>query len=202
MDVQSWSDDGNRLFNQPGELVCTNSFPSIPLGFWNDKDERRFREAYFEKYNNIWHHGDFVIETDSNSFIVEGRSDATLNPGGIRIGTAEIYRQVESLEDVKEALAIGQDWKNDQRIILFVILQKNIELNDELKDKIRISIRNGASPRHVPAKIFQVNDFPRTMSGKISELAVRDLIHKKELKNIEALINPEILDIYKNIDGL
>ena len=202
MDVQSWSDDGNRLFNQPGELVCTNSFPSIPLGFWNDKDERRFREAYFEKYNNIWHHGDFVIETDSNSFIVEGRSDATLNPGGIRIGTAEIYRQVESLEDVKEALAIGQDWKNDQRIILFVILQKNIELNDELKDKIRISIRNGASPRHVPAKIFQVNDFPRTMSGKISELAVRDIIHKKELKNIEALINPEILDIYKNIDGL
>ena len=202
MDVQSWSDDGNRLFNQPGELVCTNSFPSIPLGFWNDKDERRFREAYFEKYNNIWHHGDFVIETDSNSFIVEGRSDATLNPGGIRIGTAEIYRQVESLEDVNEALAIGQDWKNDQRIILFVILQKNIELNDELKDKIRISIRNGASPRHVPAKIFQVNDFPRTMSGKISELAVRDVIHKKELKNIEALINPEILDIYKNIDGL
>ena len=202
MDVQSWSDDGNRLFNQPGELVCTNSFPSIPLGFWNDNDDRRFREAYFEKYNNIWHHGDFVIETDSNSFIVEGRSDATLNPGGIRIGTAEIYRQVESLEDVKEALAIGQDWKNDQRIILFVILQKNIELNDELKDKIRISIRNGASPRHVPAKIFQVNDFPRTMSGKISELAVRDIIHKKELKNIEALINPEILDIYKNIDGL
>jgi len=202
MDVQSWSDDGNRLFNQPGELVCTNSFPSIPLGFWNDKDERRFREAYFEKYNNIWHHGDFVIETDSNSFIVEGRSDATLNPGGIRIGTAEIYRQVESLEDVKEALAIGQDWKNDQRIILFLILQKNVELNDELKDKIRISIKNGASPRHVPAKIFQVNDFPRTMSGKISELAVRDIIHKKELKNIEALINPEILDIYKNIDGL
>ena len=202
MDVQSWSDDGNRLFNQPGELVCTNSFPSIPLGFWNDKNDRRFREAYFEKYNNIWHHGDFVIETDSNSFIVEGRSDATLNPGGIRIGTAEIYRQVECLEDVNEALAIGQDWKNDQRIILFVILQKNIELNDELKDKIRISIRNGASPRHVPAKIFQVNDFPRTMSGKISELAVRDLIHKKELKNIEALINPEILDIYKNIDGL
>ena len=202
MDVQSWSDDGNRLFNQPGELVCTNSFPSIPLGFWNDNDDMRFREAYFEKYNNIWHHGDFVIETDSNSFIVEGRSDATLNPGGIRIGTAEIYRQVESLEDVKEALAIGQDWKNDQRIILFVILQKNKELNDELKNKIRISIRNGASPRHVPAKIFQVNDFPRTMSGKISELAVRDIIHKKELKNIEALINPEILNIYKNIDGL
>ena len=202
MDVQSWSDDGNRLFNKPGELVCTNSFPSIPLGFWNDDKDKRFKKAYFEKYNNIWHHGDFVIETDSNSFIVEGRSDATLNPGGIRIGTAEIYRQVESLAEVKEALAIGQEWKNDQRIILFLIMQENIELDDELKDKIRVSIRNGASPRHVPAKIFTVNDFPRTRSGKISELAVRNIIHKKELKNIEALMNPEILDIYKDIDGL
>ena len=202
MDVQSWGDDGNRLFNKPGELVCTNSFPSIPLGFWNDEKDKRFKEAYFEKYNNIWHHGDFVIETDSNSFIVEGRSDATLNPGGIRIGTAEIYRQVESLVEVKEALAIGQDWKNDQRIILFLIMQDDIELDDELKDKIRVSIRNGASPRHVPAKILKVNDFPRTRSGKISELAVRNIIHKKELKNIEALMNPEILDIYKDIDGL
>ena len=116
MDVQSWSDNGDRLFNKPGELVCVNSFPSIPLGFWNDEKDKRFKKAYFEKYNNIWHHGDFVIETDSNSFIVEGRSDATLNPGGIRIGTAEIYRQVESLVEVKEALAIGQEWKNDQRI--------------------------------------------------------------------------------------
>ena len=202
MDVQSWGDDGNRLFNKPGELVCTNSFPSIPLGFWNDEKDKRFKEAYFEKYNNIWHHGDFVIETDSNSFIVEGRSDATLNPGGIRIGTAEIYRQVESLAEVKEALAIGQEWKNDQRIILFLIMQENIELDDELKDKIRVSIRNGASPRHVPAKILKVNDFPRTRSGKISELAVRNIVHKKELKNIEALMNPEILDIYKDIDGL
>ncbi|MFL2819589.1 MAG: acetoacetate--CoA ligase [Alphaproteobacteria bacterium] len=202
MDVQSWGDDGNRLFNKPGELVCTNSFPSIPLGFWNDEKDKRFKEAYFEKYNNIWHHGDFVIETDSNSFIVEGRSDATLNPGGIRIGTAEIYRQVESLVEVKEALAIGQDWKNDQRIILFLIMQDDIELDDGLKDKIRVSIRNGASPRHVPAKILKVDDFPRTRSGKISELAVRNIVHKKELKNIEALMNPEILDIYKDIDGL
>ena len=202
MDVQSWGDDGNRLFNKPGELVCTNSFPSIPLGFWNDDKDKKFKKAYFEKYNNIWHHGDFVTETDSNSFIVEGRSDATLNPGGIRIGTAEIYRQVESLVEVKEALAIGQDWKNDQRIILFLIMQDDIELDDGLKDKIRVSIRNGASPRHVPAKILKVNDFPRTRSGKISELAVRNIVHKKELKNIEALMNPEILDIYKDIDGL
>ena len=202
MDVQSWSDNGDRLFNKPGELVCVNSFPSIPLGFWNDKKDKRFKKAYFEKYNNIWHHGDFVIETDSNSFIVEGRSDATLNPGGIRIGTAEIYRQVESLVEVKEALAIGQEWKNDQRIILFLIMQENIELDDELRDKIKITIKNGASPRHVPAKIFKVNDFPRTRSGKISELAVRNIIHKKELKNIEALMNPEILDIYRDIEGL
>ena len=202
MDVQSWSDNGDRLFNKPGELVCVNSFPSIPLGFWNDEKDKRFKKAYFEKYNNIWHHGDFVIETDSNSFIVEGRSDATLNPGGIRIGTAEIYRQVESLVEVKEALAIGQEWKNDQRIILFLIMQENIELDDELRDKIKITIKNGASPRHVPAKIFKVNDFPRTRSGKISELAVRNIIHKKELKNIEALMNPEILDIYRDIEGL
>ena len=202
MDVQSWSDNGDRLFNKPGELVCVNSFPSIPLGFWNDEKDKRFKKAYFEKYNNIWHHGDFVIETDSNSFIVEGRSDATLNPGGIRIGTAEIYRQVESLVEVKEALAIGQEWKNDQRIILFLIMQENIELDDELRDKIKITIKNGASPRHVPAKIFKVNDFPRTRSGKISEIAVRNIIHKKELKNIEALMNPEILDIYRDIEGL
>jgi len=202
MDVQSWDDNGNRLFNQPGELVCANSFPSIPLGFWNDKSNKIFKKAYFEKYNNIWHHGDFVIETDERSFIVEGRSDATLNPGGIRIGTAEIYRQVESLEEVKEALAIGQEWKNDQRIILFLILSENIELDNDLKDKIKNSIRKGASPRHVPAKIYKVKDFPRTRSGKISELAVRNIIHKKELKNIEALLNPEIFEIYKNIDGI
>ena len=202
MDVQSWDDSGLRIFDLPGELVCINSFPSIPLGFWNDEDDKKFKEAYFEKYNNVWHHGDFVIETKDNSFIVEGRSDATLNPGGIRIGTAEIYRQVEALEEVKEALAVGQDWKNDQRIILFLILKENIFLNNELKDKIKSCIRNGASPRHVPAKIYTVSDFPRTRSGKISELAVRNIIHNKKLKNIEALMNPEVLELFKNIEGI
>ena len=133
---------------------------------------------------------------------MEGRSDATLNPGGIRIGTAEIYRQVEALEEVREALAVGQDWKNDQRIILFLILKENIVLNNELKDKIKSCIRNGASPRHVPAKIYTVSDFPRTRSGKISELAVRNIIHNKKLKNIEALINPEVLELFKNIEGI
>tara|TARA_B100000700_G_scaffold96209_1_gene108260 strand:+ start:4919 stop:6862 length:1944 start_codon:yes stop_codon:yes gene_type:complete len=202
MDVQSWDDSGLRILNLPGELVCINSFPSIPLGFWNDKDNKKFKEAYFEKYKNVWHHGDFVIETKDNSFIIEGRSDSTLNPGGIRIGTAEIYRQVESLEEVKEALAVGQDWKNDQRIILFLILREKIKLNIELKDKIKNCIRDGASPRHVPAKIFMVNDFPRTRSGKISELAVRNIIHNKKLKNIEALMNPEVLELFKNIEGI
>ena len=201
MDVQSWDDAGNRVFAKAGELVCINSFPSIPLGFWNDDNNEVFKKSYFEQYNNVWHHGDYVIETENNSFIIEGRSDATLNPGGIRIGTAEIYRQVEKLEEVKEALAVGQDWKNDQKILLFLILQEDIDLTRDLMDKIKNSIRSGASPRHVPAKIYEVRDFPRTRSGKISELAVKNIIHNKEIKNIEALLNPEVLDIYRNLEN-
>ena len=193
--------DGYPVVTKPGELVCINSFPSIPLGFWNDDNNEVFKKSYFEQYNNVWHHGDYVIETDNNSFIIEGRSDATLNPGGIRIGTAEIYRQVEKLEEVKEALAVGQDWKNDQRILLFLILQENFDLTRDLIDKIKNSIRSGASPRHVPAKIYEVRDFPRTRSGKISELAVKNIIHNKEIKNIEALLNPEVLDIYRNLES-
>ena len=201
MDVQSWDDTGNRVFAKAGELVCINSFPSIPLGFWNDDNNEVFKKSYFEQYTNVWHHGDYVIETENNSFIIEGRSDATLNPGGIRIGTAEIYRQVEKLEEVKEALAVGQDWKNDQKILLFLILQEDIDLTRDLMDKIKNSIRSGASPRHVPAKIYEVKDFPRTRSGKISELAVKNIIHNKEIKNIEALLNPEVLDIYRNLEN-
>ncbi|MED5437087.1 MAG: acetoacetate--CoA ligase [Pseudomonadota bacterium] len=202
MDIQSWDDDALQLFGKAGELVCVNSFPSIPIGFWEDKDKKKFKESYFEKYENVWHHGDFIIATEHNSFIVEGRSDATLNPGGIRIGTAEIYRQVEALPEVLEALAVGQNWKNDQRILLFLIMKDNRDLDRKLIDKIKNTIRKGASPRHVPAKVFKVKDFPRTRSGKISELAVRDIIHKKKLKNIEALANPEILEIYNNLDQL
>ena len=202
MDVQSWDDNGNRLIEEAGELVCVNSFPSIPLGFLEDKDNKKFKKAYFERYKNTWHHGDFIIETSNNSFVVEGRSDATLNPGGIRIGTAEIYRQVESLPEVIEALAVGQQWNNDQRIILFLIIKEGEKFDKALIDRIKNTIRKGASPRHVPSKIYKVDDFPRTRSGKISELAVRDVIHNKRLKNVEALSNPEILKIYENIEDL
>ena len=202
MDVQSWDDNGNRLIEEAGELVCVNSFPSIPLGFLEDKDNKKFKKAYFERYKNVWHHGDFIIETSNNSFVVEGRSDATLNPGGIRIGTAEIYRQVEALPEVIEALAVGQQWNNDQRIILFLIIKEGEKFDEALIDRIKNTIRKGASPRHVPSKIYKVDDFPRTRSGKISELAVRDVIHNKRLKNVEALSNPEILKIYENIEDL
>ena len=202
MDVQSWDDNGNRLIEEAGELVCVNSFPSIPLGFLEDKDNKKFKKAYFERYKNVWHHGDFIIETSNNSFVVEGRSDATLNPGGIRIGTAEIYRQVEALPEVIEALAVGQQWNNDQRIILFLIIKEGEKFDEALIDRIKNTIRKGASPRHVPSKIYKVDDFPRTRSGKISELAVKDVIHNKRLKNVEALSNPEILKIYENIKDL
>jgi len=202
MDIQSWDDNGNRLIDEAGELVCINSFPSIPLGFLEDKDNEKFKKAYFETYKNVWHHGDFIIETSNNSFVVEGRSDATLNPGGIRIGTAEIYRQVEALPEVIEALAVGQQWKSDQRILLFLIIKEGEKFDKALIDRIKNTIRKGASPRHVPSKIYKVDDFPRTRSGKISELAVRDVIHNKRLKNVEALLNPEILEIYENIKDL
>ena len=202
MNVQAWDDNGERLIDKPGELVCTNSFPSMPIGFWGDKNDQKYKSSYFERYDNVWHHGDYIIETGSGSFIVEGRSDATLNPGGIRIGTAEIYRQVESLPDILEALAVGQNWQNDQRIILFVITRGGRDLDEILINSIKEIIRKGASPRHVPAKIFKVEDFPRTRSGKITEIAVRDVIHGKEVKNTEALKNPDILESFKNFTDL
>ena len=202
MNVQAWDDNGERLIDKPGELVCTNSFPSMPIGFWGEKNDQKYKSSYFERYDNVWHHGDYIIETGSGSFIVEGRSDATLNPGGIRIGTAEIYRQVESLPDILEALAVGQNWQNDQRIILFVITRGGRDLDEILINSIKEIIRKGASPRHVPAKIFKVEDFPRTRSGKITEIAVRDVIHGKEVKNTEALKNPDILESFKNFTDL
>ena len=202
MNVQAWDDNGERLIDKPGELVCTNSFPSMPIGFWGDKNDQKYKSSYFERYDNVWHHGDYIIETGSGSFIVEGRSDATLNPGGIRIGTAEIYRQVESLPDILEALAVGQNWQNDQRIILFVITRGGRDLDKIFINSIKDIIRKGASPRHVPAKIFKVEDFPRTRSGKITEIAVRDIINGKEVKNTEVLKNPEILESFKNFTDL
>ena len=202
MDTQSWKSQNNDIINEAGELVCVKPFPSMPIEFLNDKDDEKYKKAYFTKYSNVWHHGDFVIKTNRKTFIVEGRSDATLNPGGIRIGTAEIYRHVENHEKVKEALAVGQDWEGDQRIILYLILKEGILLNNELNIEIKSLIRQKASPRHVPSKIFQVDDFPRTRSGKISELAVKDIIHGKEIKNTEALINPEILNNFRDFKDL
>ena len=174
----------------------------MPLFFWNDKNNEKYHDAYFNKYENVWCHGDYILKTENNGFIIFGRSDATLNPGGVRIGTAEIYRQVEQIEEVMEGLVIGQIWKGDTRVVLFVRLNENSNLTEELMDKIKTKIRTGASPRHVPAKIISVKDIPRTKSGKIAELAVRDLIHNKPINNITALANPECLEEYKNIKEL
>jgi acetoacetyl-CoA synthetase len=202
MDVHVYDDSGNSLKNEKGELVCIQSFPTMPLYFWNDKNNEKYHDAYFDKYSDVWCHGDYILKTENNGFIIFGRSDATLNPGGVRIGTAEIYRQVEQIEEVLEGLVVGQIWQGDTRVILFIRLNKNNDLTQDLIDKIKRKIRVGASPRHVPAKIIAVNDIPRTKSGKIAELAVRDLIHNKQINNQTALANPECLDEYKNINEL
>ena len=196
------ADDGTPLMVGKGELVCRNAFPSMPLGFWNDPDGGRYRAAYFERFPGIWHHGDFAEWTESGGMIIHGRSDATLNPGGVRIGTAEIYAQVEQLPEVRESIAIGQDFAGDVRIVLFVVLKPGATLDDDLRARIRAKIRDGASPRHVPARIVAVADIPRTKSGKITELAVRDVVMGREVKNKEALANPEALDLYLGLQEL
>jgi acetoacetyl-CoA synthetase len=174
----------------------------MPIGFWNDDDGARYHSAYFDVYPNVWRHGDWVSFTEHGGMVVYGRSDATLNPGGVRIGTAEIYRQVEQLEEVLEGLVIGQQWDNDTRIVLFVILREGFTLDDDLIKRIRDKIRTGASPRHLPAKVLQVADIPRTVSGKITEIAVTDVIHGREVKNREALANPGALELYKDLAEL
>jgi acetoacetyl-CoA synthetase len=194
--------DGNPLPSDKGELVCTRPFPSMPVEFWNDPDGSKYHNAYFARFDNVWHHGDFAEWTRHGGMIIHGRSDATLNPGGVRIGTAEIYRQVEKLDEVRESIVIGQSLDNDVRVILFVVLRDGLELDDALMAKIKQQIRNGATPRHVPAKIVQVPDIPRTKSGKITELAVRDIIHGREVKNKEALANPEALEYYQRLTEL
>jgi acetoacetyl-CoA synthetase len=199
MDVHVYDDNGNSLTNEKGELVCVQSFPTMPLYFWNDKNNEKYHDAYFDKYSNVWCHGDYVLKTENNGFIIFGRSDATLNPGGVRIGTAEIYRQVEQIEEVLEGLVVGQIWQGDTRVILFIRLNKNNSLTQNLINKIKNKIRVGASPRHVPEKIIVVNDIPRTKSGKVAELAVRDLIHNKQINNQTALANPECLKEFQNI---
>jgi acetoacetyl-CoA synthetase len=202
MAVDVWSEDGKPIREQKGELVCTKPFVSMPVTFWNDPNGRKYRGAYFERFPNVWCHGDFAEWTRHGGIIIHGRSDATLNPGGVRIGTAEIYAQVEQIAEVLEAIAIGQDWDNDVRVVLFVRLKPGTQLDDMLRETIRRKIRTGASPRHVPAKIVQVADIPRTKSGKITELAVRDVVHGRPVKNTEALANPEALVLFKDIAEL
>ncbi|WP_036306468.1 acetoacetate--CoA ligase [Methyloglobulus morosus] len=199
MDIDVYDDNSQSLQEEKGELVCKAPFPSMPIGFWNDPDQSQYHAAYFEKYPGVWWHGDYVALTESGGMIIYGRSDAVLNPGGIRIGTAEIYRQVEQVDEVLESLVVGQDIDGDCRIILFVILRNGVMLSDQLKVKIKQQIRQNASPHHVPAEILQVTDIPRTKSGKTAELAVRNIIHGLPVKNRDALANPEALEQYKRI---
>jgi acetoacetyl-CoA synthetase len=198
MAVEVFDESGKPLRSGKGELVCTRPFPSMPIGFWNDPDGKRYRAAYFEKYPNVWRHGDWCEITGHGGVVIYGRSDAVLNPGGVRIGTAEIYRQVEQLDEVVEALVIGQDWEGDVRVVLFVKLKEGVALSEELVSSIKRRIRENTTPRHVPAKILQVEDIPRTKSGKIVELAVRDVVHGREVKNLEALANPGALEYFRN----
>ncbi len=202
MAVDVVDDQGHTVTHGKGELVCRRPFPSMPVGFWNDPDGKKYRAAYFDRFPGIWHHGDFAEWTEHQGIVIHGRSDATLNPGGVRIGTAEIYRQVEQLEAVQEAVVIGQDWEGDVRVLLFVVLKSGCQLDDALRDKIKKHVRVGASPRHVPARIVAVADIPRTKSGKITELAVRDIVHGRPVKNKEALANPEALDLFRDIPEL
>lgn len=200
--VEVFDEEGHAVTGQKGELVCTRAFPCMPVGFWNDPDGARYRAAYFARFPGVWTHGDWVELTEHGGIVVYGRSDATLNPGGVRIGTAEIYRQVETIDEVVEALVIGQDWENDVRVVLFVRLKEGLSLDPALIDRIKKRIRDNTTPRHVPAKVIQVADIPRTRSGKIVELAVRDVVHGRAVKNKEALANPEALDIYAGLEEL
>lgn len=197
LDTQVVDESGEpAAAGERGELVCRNPFPSMPLGFWDDPDNERYRAAYFERFDGMWHQGDFAERTPAGGFIIHGRSDATLNPGGVRIGTAEIYRLVDRFDEVLESLVVGQQVGADVRVVLFVKLREGLRLDDELRDRIRSAVRLGATPRHVPAVVAQVPDIPRTRSGKSTELAVREIIHGRPVKNVEALANPEALDAY------
>jgi acetoacetyl-CoA synthetase len=198
MAVEVFDKNGRSVTGEKGELVCTAPFPSMPIGFWNDPDGAKYRAAYFEKYPNVWRHGDWCEITEHGGIVIYGRSDAVLNPGGVRIGTAEIYRQVEQLEAVVESLVIGQEWQGDVRVVLFVKLKEGLSLDEALSNAIKRRIRENTTPRHVPAKIVQVADIPRTKSGKIVELAVRELVHGRPVKNLEALANPEALEHFRN----
>ena len=198
MQTEVFDDQGRPVREQQGELVCSAPFPSMPIGFWNDPDGKRYHAAYFERFQNVWHHGDFALQTEHGGFVILGRSDAVLNPGGVRIGTAEIYRQVEKLEEILESIAIGQDWEQDVRVVLFVRLRPHVTLDAALEKRIRDVIRSNTTPRHVPARIVAVPDIPRTISGKIVELAVRDVVHGRPVKNTDALANPAALEHFRD----
>jgi acetoacetyl-CoA synthetase len=203
MDVRILRDDGSEAATgETGELCCAKPFPATPLYFWGDEGDRKYHASYFEKFPGVWAHGDYAKRTSHGGYVIEGRSDATLNPGGVRIGTAEIYRQVEAFDEVLESLCVGQDWDDDVRVVLFLRLRDDLTLEDTLRDRIRDAIRNNASPRHVPAKIIQVDDIPRTISGKIVELAVREVIHGRPVANRDALANPEALELFRQLPEL
>ncbi len=198
MKVEIFDDHGDSIRQQKGELVCAAAFPSMPIGFWNDPDNSMYKAAYFKRYPNVWYQGDYAELTEHDGIIMYGRSDAVLNPGGVRIGTAEIYRVVEQFEEVAESIAVAQDWDNDVRIVLFILAQPGYRLDDDLALRLRDAIRIKASPKHVPAKILEVPDIPRTINGKIVEIAVRDVLHGRQVKNIDALANPQALEYFKD----
>ena len=202
MDVQVWNDQGESVRQQRGELICAQSFPSRPVFFWRDEGGQKYYSAYYEHFEGVWAHGDFAEITKHGGVVIYGRSDAVLNPGGVRIGTAEIYRQVDKIEAVLESIVIGQEWKNDVRVVLFVKMREGQELTDSLIQEIKLVIRTECTPRHVPAKILEVGDIPRTKSGKIVEISVRDIVHGLEIKNKESLANPEALEFFKNREEL
>ncbi|MFB4390651.1 MULTISPECIES: acetoacetate--CoA ligase [unclassified Pseudomonas] len=198
MAVEVWDAQGRPVSGEKGELVCTRNFPSMPLGFWGDDDGSRYRDAYFSQFPGVWAQGDYAEQTASGGMVIHGRSDAVLNPGGVRIGTAEIYRQVEKVEEVLESVAIGQDWQGDVRVVLFVRLRQGLVLDEALRQRIRQVIRQYTTPRHVPAVIAQVEDIPRTISGKLVELAIRNVVHGQPVKNTDALANPEALEQFRD----
>ncbi len=202
MDVDVFSERGESILNQKGELVCKSPFPSMPNKFWNDPGGKKYQSAYFLKYKNIWYHGDYAERKKNGGYIIYGRSDATLNPGGVRLGTAEIYSVIENFKEIKESIVVGQKWDNDVRIILFVVMSKSSSLNDDIILRLKKRIRSEASPRHVPSKIIQVSDIPRTKNGKIVELAVKNTIEGSKIKNVQALANPKVLNEFKNLKQL
>ncbi len=202
MAVEVFNEQGESVIEQKGELVCTQTFPSQPLCFWGDDSGEKYHQAYFNRFKGVWHHGDYIRLTNNGGIVIYGRSDATLNPGGVRIGTAEIYRHVEQLDEVQESIVIGQDWDNDVRVVLFVVLKQGLTLDQALIDRIRQTIRQQCTPRHMPAKVIQVAEIPRTRSGKIVELAVRDVVHGRPIKNLGALANPQALEYYRDLEEL